>query len=113
PLRQARNLSMTKKINELMLGIEFNFFEFDLHNNWFAFTPYVHTGISGFSYKESYFNKYNNQIEKSTEYNFAIPVTLGVKALVSKKFVVSADVGARYSLTDNLDGSNPMHPSTT
>ena len=64
PLRQARNLSTKNKLNEVMLGIEFNFFEFDLHNSWFALTPYVHTGVAGLSYTESYFNEYNRQIEK-------------------------------------------------
>lgn len=113
PLRQARNLSTKNKLNELMLGVEFNFFEFDLHNDWFAFTPYVHTGIAGLSYKESYFNQYDKQIEKDTKYTFAIPVTLGLKALINKKLVISAEVGARYALTDNLDGNNPANPSTT
>ncbi len=112
PLRQARNLSTENKLNELMLGLEFNFFEFDLHNDWFAFTPYVHTGIAGISYKESYFNEYAKQIEKDTEYALAIPVTLGLKTLINKKLVISAEVGARYAFTDNLDGNNPASPST-
>ena len=112
PFRQTRNLSTKNKMNELMLGIEFNFFEFDLHNDWFSFTPYVHTGISGISYNESYFNEFGKQIEKDTEYTLAVPITLGLKALLNKKLVISAEVGARYSFTDNLDGSNPAKPST-
>ncbi|MBA5792367.1 MULTISPECIES: DUF6089 family protein [unclassified Flavobacterium] len=113
PFRQARGLETKNKLNELMVGLEFNFFEFDLHNDWFAFTPYVHTGIAGLSYKESYFNQYNRQIEKDTEYSLAVPVTLGVKALINKKLVISAEIGARYAFTDNLDGNNPANPSTT
>jgi len=113
PFRKARGLQTKNKINELMLGLEFNFFEFDLHNDWFAFTPYVHTGIAGFSYRDSYFNQYNKQIERETEYSLAIPITLGVKALINKKLVISAEVGARYSFTDNLDGNNPINPSST
>lgn len=113
PFRKARGLKTKNKINELMLGLEFNFFEFDLHNDWFAFTPYVHTGIAGFSYRDSYFNQYNKQIERETEYSLAIPITLGVKALINKKLVISAEVGARYSFTDNLDGNNPINPSST
>lgn len=113
PFRKARGLQSKNKINELMLGLEFNFFEFDLHNDWFAFTPYVHTGIAGFSYRDSYFNQYNKQIERETEYSLAIPITLGVKALINKKLVISAEVGARYSFTDNLDGNNPINPSST
>lgn len=113
PLRKERNLSTKNNLNEIMLGIEFNFFEFDLHNDWFSFTPYVHTGIAGVSYRETYYNNYNRQIEKDTEYTLAIPVTLGVKTLINKRFVISAEVGARYALTDNLDGNNPSNPSTS
>jgi len=112
PLRKERNLATKNNLNEIMLGIEFNFFEFDLHNDWFSFTPYVHTGIAGVSYRETYFNSYKRQIEKETEYTLAIPVTLGFKTLINKRFVISAEVGARYSLTDNLDGNNPSSPST-
>ncbi|WKW46463.1 DUF6089 family protein [Myroides sp. JBRI-B21084] len=113
PLRKARNLSTKNTINELLLGLEFNFFEFDLHNSWFAFTPYLHTGLAGLSYRETYFNNFNKQIEKETEYALAVPITLGIKALLNKKMVLSAEIGARYSFTDNLDGNNPAKPSTT
>ncbi|HLW41401.1 MAG TPA: DUF6089 family protein [Flavobacterium sp.] len=113
PFRKARGLETKNTLNELVFGLEFNFFEFDLHNDWFAFTPYVHTGIAGFSYKETYYNQYWRQTEKDTEYGLAIPVTLGVKALINKRLVISAEVGARYALTDNLDGNNPANPSTS
>lgn len=111
--RKARNLQTKNTINEMVVGLEFNFFEFDLHNDWFAFTPYLHTGIAGFSYKDTYFNKYNKQIEIGTEYALAVPVTFGFKALLNKKFVVSAEVSAKYAFTDNLDGNNPTNPSTS
>lgn len=113
PLRKARDISMENNLNEVVLGLEFNFFEFDLHNDWFAFTPYVHTGIAGISYKETYFNQYNKQIQKGTEYAAAIPLTLGVKALINKKLVVSAEVGARYTFSDNLDGNDPINQSVS
>ena len=111
PLRQARNLTTKNTINEAVLGVECNFFEFDLHNNWSSFTPYVHTGIAGFSYKETYFNKYDKQIDSDNTYAAAIPITVGIKALFNKKLVVSAEVGARYTFTDNLDGNNPKNQS--
>jgi hypothetical protein len=34
-------------------------------------------------------------------------MVLGVKANIFENFVVGAEVGARYTFTDNLDGSNP------
>lgn len=114
PLRLERGLETKNNLNEVMFGLEFNFFEFDLHNDWFALTPYIHTGIAGFSYTETYYNQHWKQIEKEEqEYGLALPITLGFKALINRKLVISAEVGARYALTDNLDGSNPANPSTS
>jgi len=105
--RRARGLEFKNNIQELSLGLEFNFFEFDLHNDWFSFTPYVYTGLAGFKYDQTYFNNKDLQIKYGDGYSLAIPLHIGVKALINKRFVVSAEVGARYTFTDNLDGNNP------
>jgi len=34
-------------------------------------------------------------------------MVLGYKATVGAKFVFAAEIGARYTFTDNIDGSNP------
>jgi hypothetical protein len=34
-------------------------------------------------------------------------MTLGIKSNVSRHIVLGLEVGARYTFTDNLDGSNP------
>ncbi len=105
--RKRRDLSFKNNIQELSLGVEFNFFEFDSHNEWFALTPYVYTGLAGFKYDELYYNKYNKQEKYGDGYAMAIPIHLGVKALINKRLVMSLEVGARYTFTDNLDGSKP------
>lgn len=105
--KKQRNLSFENSIQEASIGIEFNFFEFDLHNDWFGFTPYVYTGVAGLKYDQTYFNKYNTQVKYEDGYALAIPIHLGVKALINKRFVLSAEIGARYTFTDNLDGSKP------
>lgn len=111
--RRLRNLSFENRIHEASLGIEFNFFEFDLHNEWFAFTPYIYTGLAGFKFDETYFNKTNTQVKYGNGYSMAIPLHVGVKALINKRFVLSAEVGARYTFTDNLDGNHPKDASYT
>lgn len=111
--RRFRNLSFDNKLHEASMGLEFNFFEFDLHNEWFAFTPYVYTGISGIKFNQTYFDKHNTQVKIEDGYALAVPLHLGVKALINKKLVLSAEVGARYSFTDNLDGNNPTKPNYT
>ena len=111
--RRIRNLTFENKIHEASLGIEFNFFEFDLHNEWFAFTPYIYTGLAGFKFDETYFNKTNTQVKYGNGYSMAIPLHVGVKALINKRLVLSAEVGARYTFTDNLDGNHPKDTNYT
>lgn len=105
--RKLRNLKFTNEVHEAALGIEFNFFEFDLHNEWFSFTPYVYAGVAGIQYDDKYFDSYQTAHKTEDQYALAIPASLGLKAQLNKRFVISAEVGFRYALTDNLDGSHP------
>ncbi len=106
-LRQMRGLNFDNSIHELSLGLEFNFLEFDLHNDWFTFTPYLYAGVTGLQYEEKHFNGYNKSVKTEDKTSFALPMSFGAKALINKKLVVSAEVGFRYTFTDNLDGSYP------
>lgn len=104
--RYLRGNSFENKIKELSLGLEFNFFPFDLHDFEMQYTPYVFTGINYFWSDDLYIvNKKSQSNER--ENNFAFPIVLGFKGRISHSFVLAAEVGARYSFTDNLDGSNP------
>jgi hypothetical protein len=37
----------------------------------------------------------------------AIPMTVGLKSTLLPNLILAFEVGARYTFTDNLDGSNP------
>ena len=58
-------------------------------------------------------NKTNTQVKYGNGYSMAIPRHVGVKALINKRLVLSAEVGARYTFTDNLDGNHPKDASYT
>ncbi|MDD2985120.1 DUF6089 family protein [Flavobacterium sp.] len=112
PDRYERGLSFKNNIHEFSAGLEFNFFEFDLHKLGSQFTPYVYTGINYFSYKELYY------IDKEVKEDYtagalAIPMVLGVKAKLNRRFILSLEAGARFAFTDNLDGSNPKNENLT
>lgn len=114
--RFNRNLSFSNKVYEGSLGIEFNFWEFDLSPFSRSFTPYIYGGGAVLMYDDlSYTNldPGNNasrveDTEKKT--TFAIPMALGVKAKINTRFVLGAEIGVRYTFTDNLDGSYPKDP---
>lgn len=108
PSRNLRGNKFKNRIKEFSAGLEFNFLDFDLHDNKNTITPYVFSGLNYFIYDEIYIS--NQESEKDyTRGSFAIPMIIGLKAKIFSNFVIGAEVGARYTFTDNLDGSNPMN----
>lgn len=102
--RKERGYAITNSVKELSAGLEFNFFEFNLHESDFQITPYLYGGLSYFWYTESYIRN-QRQYKGSTEAALAVPMTMGVKANILENFILGFEVGARYTFTDNLDGS--------
>ncbi len=108
PARQIRDYDFENNLKEISLGFEFNFFDFNLHDSRRKVTPYVYSGISYLSYTEL-FVLTDGTKEDYKEGTFAIPMTLGVKSNIMENLILGVEVGARWSLTDNLDGSNPKN----
>jgi hypothetical protein len=108
PSRQSRGLQFTNTITELSLGIEFTFWDFNLHDIDPQSTPYIYTGISYFSY-DTLFLEDGNLIPYGDDSVFAIPMVLGYKATITDKIILGFEIGARYTFTDDLDGSNPVN----
>lgn len=108
PNRNLRGFEIKNNIKEFSAGLEFNFLDFDLHQSDFVFSPYVYSGISTFIYDETFvINKVSK--EDYQHYSFAIPMVVGVKAKITNQLVLGLETGARYTFTDNLDGSNPKN----
>ncbi|WP_306353807.1 DUF6089 family protein [Flavobacterium sp. '19STA2R22 D10 B1'] len=106
PARKQRGYAFENNIKELSLGLEFNFFDFNLHEPGFIMTPYVYTGLSYFSYNTLYVLNGKTR-EDDHDKSLAIPMTVGIKARIADQFVLGFEVSARYTFTDNLDGSYP------
>jgi len=106
PSRKQRGYEFENTIKELSLGLEFNFFDFNLHEPDLKITPYVYSGLSYFWYDEKYINNGTVHTQDSKG-GLAIPMTVGLKTNVIENFIIGFEVGARYTFTDNLDGSNP------
>ena len=103
--RQQRGYEFENSVKELSLGLEFNFFDFNLHEDELKITPYVYGGLSYFWSDELYIQ--NGETRRGdSKGNVAIPMTVGIKSNLFPNFVLGFEVGARYTFTDNLDGSN-------
>jgi len=107
--RKERGYSFENTITEISAGIEYTFWEFNMYSGKPASTPYMYTGLTYFWYKALL--KYPG--DEIKDYDgaaaIAIPMTLGYKATLGTKFIIAAEIGARYTFTDDLDGSNPVN----
>ena len=106
--RKERGYSFKNNIMEISAGIEFTFWEFNMYSGKPASTPYLYSGITYFWYEALYKPANGDITDYDGAASFAIPMALGYKTTVGKKFVFAAEIGARYTFTDDLDGSNPV-----
>lgn len=106
PGRLNRGLAFTTDITELSLGIEYTFWDWDLHEFGNPFTPYLYTGPTYFFTNHQRLEN-NELVERGMLSNIAIPMIFGVKYRFAFHWVISAEIGARYTFTDNIDGSTP------
>jgi len=113
PGRTLRGYNFKNNIKEFSAGLEFNFFNFNLHESLKKkTTPYVYSGLSYFAYDELFV--VNGETKRDyTNGAFAIPMVVGIKSNIITNIVLAFEVGARYTFTDNLDGSNPKNPRLT
>ncbi|PKG50597.1 DUF6089 family protein [Olleya sp. 1-3] len=108
PSREIRGLEFNNQIIELTAGVEFTFFDFNLHQGGFIYTPYLFSGVSAIQHDNLYYDSLGDvQTEDSSSIAIGIPMVVGFKALVTPNIVLALEVGARYTFSDNLDGSAP------
>ena len=110
--RQQRGYSFKNTIMEASLGLEFTFWEWDLHSNTYQSTPYLYTGIN--YYFSNHFMLTNNAYSQpnvlkkaGNNWEFSIPLVMGYKQTINSFLAGGIEIGARYTFTDNLDGSQP------
>ena len=78
PRRIERGYNFESPINELSLGMEFNFLDFDLHDFDILFSPYIFSGISYVTFKEQLL--LNGALTNTGKHQstFAIPMVVAV-----------------------------------
>lgn len=104
--RAERGYNFNQSITEFSAALEYTFWDWDPHKLGFRVTPYLATGPTYFFANHHYVG--NNELVRDERYgSVAIPMIIGVKAKLSTHWVLAFEFGARYTFTDNLDGSNP------
>lgn len=108
PRRVQRGYSFNTGILEISAGMEFTFWDFDLHQSGVKGTPYLYTGITAANHDNFYFNQAGKLTsERTSSWAFGIPMVLGYKTTITTHIILAAEIGARYTFSDELDGSKP------
>ncbi len=103
-----RDYSFNTSIIEISAGMEFTFLDFDLHKSGLKGTPYLYTGISLANHEIIILQVQEILLQKILIVGpFGIPMVLGYKTNISNHFILAAEIGARYTFSDELDGSVP------
>lgn len=105
PARQKRDYDFKNTVDELSAGLEFNFFDFNLHDLQSRTTPYVFTGLNYFRYDGLYLQGHALVMDQKRG-SLAIPMAIGIKSRIATNFILGLEVGVRYTFADDLDGSN-------
>lgn len=108
PRRIKRDYRFNTSIIELSAGMEFTFLDFDLHTPGMKGTPYLYSGITIAHHDNYYFTPAGVYTPENTNsWAMGIPMVLGYKTNISNHLVLAAEIGARYTFSDELDGSLP------
>ncbi|MBU2950576.1 hypothetical protein KO493_07695 [Tamlana agarivorans] len=107
PRRIQRDYNFDSNLLEISAGMEFTFIDFDLHSGEKEWTPYLYSGITSTRHGNYYFINGKQAAEGESSWAFGIPMSLGVKARIIGNFVIGVEVGARYTFSDEIDGSMP------
>jgi hypothetical protein len=104
--RRVRGLSFKNTINELAVGLEYNFYEYDLSTPGKTWTPYILLEFAAFNYKYITSETVPDQYEYNSKNSFAIPFGLGFKSKLSGSLAFALETKFRYTFEDDLDYNN-------
>lgn len=107
PRRIERDYDFSTSALELSLGMEFTFVDFNLHESGLKVAPYMYTGLSTARHDNYYFEDDVYTSENTSSWAYGIPMVLGIKANISRHFILAAEIGVRYTFSDEIDGSVP------
>ncbi|WP_369992360.1 DUF6089 family protein [Winogradskyella sp.] len=108
PRRRQRGYTFNTSILEISAGMEFTFWDFNLHEFGIQGTPYLYSGISLANHDNYYFTPTGEHTPENTNsWAIGIPMVLGYKTNISDHFILALEIGARYTFSDELDGSVP------
>jgi len=108
--RRDRGLNFSNTINELAVGLEYNFYEYDISSDDKTWTPYILIELATFNYKHIVSGPQPNQYQYETKNSLAIPFGVGFKSKLVGPFAFSLETKFRYTFEDDLDFNTAQVP---
>ena len=109
--RRNRALNFSNTINELALGLEYNFYEFDLSSEDKTWTPYLLLEFVGFNYKNVKSHTSSGQKIYGQKTSYAIPFGIGYKSKLYSTLAFAFETKFRYTFEDDLDYASNKTPN--
>jgi len=103
--RFDRGIHFSNSIKELAVGIEFNYFEYNLDDRRLTRTPYILVEFAAFSYKTITEKNADGYVYENN-ISYAIPFGLGYKTKLAGDWAIALEMRARYTFEDDLDYNN-------
>jgi hypothetical protein len=106
-VRQQRGFSFTNRIIEAAVGLEINYFDYDVTSSYDVFTPYIIAEFAGMYYDIAS-SQINGQYNYSNKISYSIPFGLGLKTKITQRLSVAIESRAHYTFVDDLDYNAPQ-----
>lgn len=110
-VRNRRGLSFENNLNEFAVGIEYNFFEYDISTSGEKATPYILLQLGAVDYKTPRALDLNGNRVFTRRTALTIPMGLGFKSVLFGKIAVAVEARVNYTLTDGIDFTTSSIPS--
>lgn len=104
-VRQQRGYRFSNTLYEVAMGMEFNYFNYDITSEHENKTPYIIVELAGFYY-HVVTSQTNGAYNYSNKVAYAIPIGVGYKGKITRSFGYAIELRARYTLEDDLDYNN-------
>ena len=111
--RQIRAIRFKNSLKEFAVGMEFNYFNYNLDNYKQTATPYLLLEIAAFNYNVVTAEPTPEQHQYSSKTSFAIPFGIGYKTKLFQDFAIALEIRARYTFEDDIDYNNDQINSLT
>lgn len=108
--RRDRGFSFSNTIHEFALGLEYNFYEYDLSSVDKTWTPYLLIELAGFNYQYAVAEPRPNDFTFESGNNIALPFGLGFKSKLIGNFAFAIEAKFRYTFLDDIDNTSSNIP---